>query len=222
MTLVHRSLSTVRFQSQQEDDLLSESCPSFSILPLGRTSSSSSSQSAMIVAVPNRSISSNSISSSLTNSPDRNYNNNKDSRRASFQGQRLKLLLVLCFMAFIHRQYIFEKIVAPVAGTIIHFVTLLIIHQTPKTEDNALWKASVLPEQMVKLNQAEQSIAIDLVVSYCDLPIHWIFTSFLREAGRGRDRTGRSVRLQSVTIISKCGQPVIGAPLNSTILELPN
>lgn len=75
------------------------------------------------------------------------------------------------------------------------------------SEDVALWRGTMLKENIPDLDTSAQ---IDLVVSHCDLPIDWIF------------QWAAPIKFRKVTIFTKCGKPVIGAPENAKIVPLDN
>jgi len=76
-----------------------------------------------------------------------------------------------------------------------------------KSEDVALWRGTHLEEKFPELDTAEK---LDLVVSHCDLPIGWIF------------EWAAPLKFRNISIFSKCGKPVIGAPENAKIIRLEN
>lgn len=59
-------------------------------------------------------------------------------------------------------------------------------------------------------DETDQDLQIHVVVSHCKSDISW-----LEEFTQG-------FRIQSISVISKCGFSVVGAPDSSTIIELPN
>lgn len=56
-----------------------------------------------------------------------------------------------------------------------------------------------------------------LVISHCDKPLHWIYDKFIRTRWD-------QAKIQSITIYSKCGNPIVGAPdhPNLKVIALPN
>jgi hypothetical protein len=197
MTLVHRSQSSAKLQ----DD--SESCSSLTLLPLRSLHNSNSV---------------NSCSSITGNgNPRTNRTPTLVRRRRQFSfstlaqtpTQKQKLCFIFCFMLFLHRRDVYEFL-SPVAGKLIRLITLYLIHHTPQTQENALWKASVLLQDETHVDISDYTI--DLVVSHCNIPIDWIFTSFASDPATFRN----------ITIITKCNQPVVGAPATANIVKLPN
>lgn len=207
MTLVHRSQSSARLLagSQLEND--NESCTSLTLLPLRRSTSSA--------AVLHSSTSVHSLSAVVSlggSGSGSSINLRRKQRKSPFKRQKQKLCLIFCFMVFFHRQALYEAL-SPIVGRIINLFTLYLIYQTPNTVPNSLWKASTsATTDPMDNDDTLQQYSIDLVVSHCNLPIDWIFSpSFLT-----------SFKFRNVTIISKCNQPVIGAPSTAKIIQLPN
>ncbi|KAL3936792.1 MAG: hypothetical protein SGBAC_007965 [Bacillariaceae sp.] len=78
------------------------------------------------------------------------------------------------------------------------------------TEEGSLWRGT-LPSSRWKTPTALQNVKVDLVVSHCDLPLDWIF-----------DEWAKPITFDKITVISKCGKPVVGAPPHANIVILPN
>jgi len=76
-----------------------------------------------------------------------------------------------------------------------------------ESEDVALWRGTHLEEKFPELDKAA---TIDLVVSHCDLPIDWIF------------EWAAPLEFRTISIFSKCGKAVIGAPENAKIIRMEN
>jgi hypothetical protein len=76
-----------------------------------------------------------------------------------------------------------------------------------ESEDVALWRGTHLEKKFPELDKTSK---IDLVVSHCDLPIDWIF------------EWAAPLEFSNISIFSKCGKPVIGAPENAKIVRLEN
>lgn len=75
------------------------------------------------------------------------------------------------------------------------------------SEEIALWRGTHLKENFPKLDTTAK---IDLVVSHCDLSIDWIF------------KWAAPLEFRNISIFSKCGKPVVGAPENAKIIRLEN
>ncbi|CAJ1954696.1 unnamed protein product [Cylindrotheca closterium] len=76
------------------------------------------------------------------------------------------------------------------------------------TVDGSLWRGT-LPSYQWKAATLK-NVQADLVVSHCDLPLDWIF------------KWTKAITFDKITVISKCGKPVEGAPPNANIVTLPN
>mmetsp|Transcript_29867 Transcript_29867/g.71780 ORF Transcript_29867/g.71780 Transcript_29867/m.71780 type:complete len:412 (+) Transcript_29867:74-1309(+) len=77
------------------------------------------------------------------------------------------------------------------------------------TLEGSLWRGT-LPSYQWKTADL-QNVGVDIVVSHCDLPLDWIFQKW-----------AKPITFDKVTVISKCGKPVEGAPPNANIITLPN
>ncbi len=76
-----------------------------------------------------------------------------------------------------------------------------------QSEDVALWRGTHSGETFPELDTTEE---VDLVVSHCDLPIDWIF------------EWAAPLEFRNITIFSKCGKPVVGAPKIAEIVRIDN
>jgi hypothetical protein len=74
--------------------------------------------------------------------------------------------------------------------------------------EGALWRGTLVKEQIPSLGNTE--ISIDLVVSHCNRPLDWIF------------EWASPLSFNNISVVSKCDEPVLGAPLSSRIIRLPN
>ncbi|KAL3940009.1 MAG: hypothetical protein SGBAC_005361 [Bacillariaceae sp.] len=73
-----------------------------------------------------------------------------------------------------------------------------------------LWRGSI-PQDEVPIGDYASTATIELVVSHCNLPLDWIWAW-----------TESVESISNITIISKCDQPVVGAPSNANIMRLRN
>ncbi len=106
------------------------------------------------------------------------------------------LVLVVIFLDFRHQSFV--KLCLIVTSY---------LESHCRSEVIALWRGTHLKENFPKLDTTAK---IDLVVSHCDLPIDWIFEWLA------------PLEFRNVSIFSKCGKPVVGAPENAKIIRLEN
>ena len=77
----------------------------------------------------------------------------------------------------------------------------------------SLWRGyfnDVLGDKETVLGNREISLKVAIVISHCARALDWF-----------NDATS-SLDVRSVTVYSKCGKPVVGAPANARIIQLPN
>ena len=77
----------------------------------------------------------------------------------------------------------------------------------------SLWRGylnDVLGDKETVLGDREISLKVSIVISHCARALDWF-----------EDATS-SLDVRSVTVYSKCGKPVVGAPANARIIQLPN
>ncbi|KAL3941873.1 MAG: hypothetical protein SGBAC_003843 [Bacillariaceae sp.] len=165
--------------------------------------------------------------------------------------QKQKLILATLILLYIHRGDV-AQFIAPIVGKLIRrlitdsVMKKQLVQSSP--EADALWKASIpfpnpeydmQPSQRLRqssfhsdtANEAPEDdpssptlsdFTIDLVISHCNLPVDWIFTSFASPEEDDDIAYDPLSIFRNVTIISKCNLPVVGAPPSATIIRLPN
>lgn len=77
----------------------------------------------------------------------------------------------------------------------------------------SLWRGhlnDVLGDKETVLGNIEISLKVSIVISHCARALDWF-----NDATSGLD-------VRSVTVYSKCGKPVVGAPSSARIIQLPN
>jgi len=77
----------------------------------------------------------------------------------------------------------------------------------------SLWRGrlnDVLGEKETAPGNRENNLKVSIVISHCERALDWF-----------NDATS-SLDVRSVTVYSKCGKPVVGAPANARIVKLPN
>ncbi|CAJ1970207.1 unnamed protein product [Cylindrotheca closterium] len=169
--------------------------------------------------------------------------------------QKQKLILATLILLYIHRGDVAQFLAHLIGKLIRNLITVRVMkHQLLQSspEADALWKASIRlpnPQEYQHDTQTPQRLrqspsppatsskpdddpsptlsdfTIDLVISHCNLPVDWIFTSFASpEEDAYNDDIGYDPLsiFRNVTIISKCNLPVEGAPPSATIIRLPN
>ena len=77
------------------------------------------------------------------------------------------------------------------------------------TVEGSIWRGTLPRHLWKQQNDFLYKPKIDLVISHCDLPLDWSF------------ELAGPVRLDKITILSKCGKPVVGAPSNAKLLIYP-
>ncbi|CAJ1931283.1 unnamed protein product [Cylindrotheca closterium] len=78
--------------------------------------------------------------------------------------------------------------------------------------DGRLWRGSISKE--AETESLASTATIEVVVSHCNLPLDWI-SAWTAESSAKHS-------ISNITIISKCDQPVVGAPSNAKIMRLRN
>lgn len=76
----------------------------------------------------------------------------------------------------------------------------------------SLTVSMISPKSLDWFKTKSMKFEVSLVVSHCDKHIGWIFDEYIP----------KDFKLKNVTIYTKCGNDVGGAPENSTIIQLPN
>mmetsp|Transcript_9576 Transcript_9576/g.22505 ORF Transcript_9576/g.22505 Transcript_9576/m.22505 type:complete len:401 (+) Transcript_9576:105-1307(+) len=76
--------------------------------------------------------------------------------------------------------------------------------------DGRLWRGSI-PKDETDISDYASKATIELVVSHCNLPLDWISAW-----------TASAKSISNITIVSKCDQPVVGAPSNANIVRVRN
>ena len=71
------------------------------------------------------------------------------------------------------------------------------------------------PAVLERIDRGARLFPVEVVVSHCNTPLHWLST--LRS-----ELSGCGVDVRSIRIYSKCGRPPVGAPANATVVSLPN
>ena len=120
------------------------------------------------------------------------------SRRKRF---RLRILMIACLLVIVRLSSLRQKSFVQLCRLVTWYL------DTHHSEDIALWRGTHLEENFPKLDTTAK---IDLVVSHCDLPIDWIF------------EWASPIKFRNISIFSKCGKPVVGAPENAMIVRLEN
>ncbi len=120
--------------------------------------------------------------------------------------------LILCLFLFLFQHTLYDPVLTTLVGKLLRCITLHLIRQTLDIPENSLWKASVVSAEPTDIQNTQQHYIVDVVVSHCNLPVDWIFTWAQSDFSS----------FGNVTILSKCQQPVVGAPTTATIVRLPN
>jgi hypothetical protein len=114
------------------------------------------------------------------------------------------ILLVFLVWGVINRRLLFRALC--------RVITLYFQSQSQfKTTELSLWRGSLPDSEILPIHLQQNSrLNIELVVSHCNLPLNWIF------------EWASPFVFSNITIISKCNETVVGAPLAANIIRLPN
>lgn len=116
--------------------------------------------------------------------------------------ERLKrhLRLVFVIVLFLWKRF---AIYRTFQRSLVWYLTIL-----SDNPEGALWRGTLVRGAISATGETKPRI--DLVVSHCNQPLDWMFEWV------------SPLPLNKITIVSKCGEEVTGAPLSSHIIRLPN